>query len=279
MIDYEGNLCEGPSDLVRCGRCTGSIDIRKMKLKARIENTSKHLLNLAVGAKRFLKGARKGDENEAYQSVAYMSDKHIAENLRTRLEYMSSLMNNYAITNICVSEDVKRTLMRYGVREEKLLVQHIGSLIAGKQQCSERKFHSPLVIGNIGGVFRYKGTHVLVDAVSRMKSTNFKVKIFGKYEESYRQEILKGKEHLPIEFLGRYVPDDLPDILQQIDLMVLPSICNDTAPQTIFESYSRYVPIVASNIGGFPDFIRAGINGYLFRTGDADDLASSSIRC
>jgi glycosyltransferase involved in cell wall biosynthesis len=85
--------------------------------------------------------------------------------------------------------------------------------------------------------------------------------------------LMKGLGDLPVEFTGRYVPVQLPEILDQIDIMVLPSICNDTAPQTIFESYSRSVPIVASNIGGFPDFVKDRINGRLFRPGDADQLA------
>ena len=84
---------------------------------------------------------------------------------------------------------------------------------------------------------------------------------------------MKGRENLPVEFTGRYTPAQLPEIIDQIDIMVLPSICNDTAPQTIFESYSRSVPIVASNIGGFPDFVKDGVNGRLFRTGDAGHLA------
>jgi glycosyltransferase involved in cell wall biosynthesis len=55
--------------------------------------------------------------------------------------------------------------------------------------------------------------------------------------------------------------------------MVLPSVCNDTAPQTIFESFSGGVPIIASNIGGFPDFVLDGENGLLFEAGNGADLA------
>ena len=55
--------------------------------------------------------------------------------------------------------------------------------------------------------------------------------------------------------------------------MVLPCICNDTAPQTIFESFSGGIPIIASKIGGFPDFIKHDHNGLLFEVGNSDDLA------
>ncbi len=163
--------------------------------------------------------------------------------------------------------------MRYGVHEDKLFVQHIGSSIAENQKLNRRTFHTPIVIGNIGGVHHYKGTHVLVEAVKNIKNKNFIVKIFGKYDQAYVESVMQGKEDLPIEFLGKYQPTDLFEILKQIDIMVLPSICNDTAPQTIFESYSAGIPIIASDIGGFPDFIKDGISGYLFRPGDSQDLA------
>jgi glycosyltransferase involved in cell wall biosynthesis len=55
--------------------------------------------------------------------------------------------------------------------------------------------------------------------------------------------------------------------------MILPSICKDTAPQTIFESFSGGIPIIASNIGGFPDFVKHNENGRLFEPGNPDDLA------
>jgi glycosyltransferase involved in cell wall biosynthesis len=99
------------------------------------------------------------------------------------------------------------------------------------------------------------------------------VKIYGNYEQDYIDKIMKGREKLPIKFLGRYELENLPEILEQIDIIVLPSICSDTAPQTIFESYSAGIPIIASNLGGFPDFIEDGVNGYLFRPGDSQDLA------
>lgn len=275
MIDNLGNLCEGPSDLAKCALCTDKkINIPKHKFNARMTKTSKSLLDLMVYAKRILKGKPvKQSEGETPAFAATLADPILVEGLTKRLEYMVNLLNSVVHTNICVSEDVKNTLMRFGVREDKLIVQHIGSLIAETQAPRKSQLHDPLVIGNIGGVYHYKGTHVLIDAVEKMKSKNFVVKIFGKYEEEYKSLLMKGREKLPVEFTGRYVPTQLPEILNQIDVMVLPSICNDTAPQTIFESYSRYVPIVASNIGGFPDFVKDGINGRLFTPGDADHLA------
>ena len=275
MIDHHGNSCEGPSNLMKCALCTGKINIRKGKFNARLANTSKTLLNFIVHAKRLLKGAPANQPlGNAHTPACISADPALVEGIARRLHYMTHLMNLVIDRTICVSEDVKKTLMRFGVDEKRLLVQHIGSLIAETQRPRKNQLHDPIVIGNIGGVSHYKGIHVLIGAVERMKSLNFRVNIFGKYDDEFKTAMMKGREHLPIEFMGRYIPEQLSEILEQIDVMVLPSICNDTAPQTIFESYSRFVPIVASDIGGFPDFIKDGINGHLFKPGDAAHLAN-----
>ena len=103
------------------------------------------------------------------------------------------------------------------------------------------------------------------------------VKIFGRYNSEYLKSIFPGDEKIPVEFTGAYKPEDLQSILEQIDIMVLPSICNDTAPQTIFESFSGGIPIIASNIGGFPDFVKNGKNGLLFEPGNSSDLSEKIV--
>jgi glycosyltransferase involved in cell wall biosynthesis len=274
MIDRRGETCPGPEDLTKCVLCRETLPVEKMKLVARMENTNRSLLRLLVRLKKRVID-RKEDREIPGGEGSEIPDREIARSraeLKKRLDYMIHLMNDCVAKNICVSSDVQRTLLKFGVCREKLLVQHIGSTIAENQPRLPRPLHSPMVIGNIGGVGYYKGIHVLVDAASKIRAP-FVLKIFGKYEKDYVENIMQGKEKLPIEFLGRYKPVDLARILREIDIMVLPSICNDTAPQTIFESYSAGIPIIASDIGGFPDFIKPGVNGFLFRPGDSQDLA------
>jgi glycosyltransferase involved in cell wall biosynthesis len=278
MIDNQGLPCPGPSSMEKCASCLELRNTWRLKFMARLENTSQRGASFVLKLKNKLPRllAKKAGVKPIF-SMNAASKEDLKGKLCKRWSYMRSLMNEIVNLNICVSSDVKETLQDFGIREEKLFVQHIGTLVAERQEKCMHRLHSPLVVGNIGGVGHYKGTHVLIDAVQNIRNSDFIVKIFGKYEQSYVQNIMKGKEQLPVTFKGRYEPQDLPKILQEIDLMVLPSICNDTAPQTIFESYSARIPIIASNIGGFPDFIQDGVNGYLFRPGDYQDLANNLI--
>lgn len=273
MIDRAGEPCTGPENLEKCAICGVDIGRRKFKFTSRLDSTSNALTGLLVRMKHFMRRAVPSQKPSELSAPAVFPSPFRVESQAARLRFNVEMMNKSINLNICVSEDVKNTLRRHGVRNEKLQVQHIGSVIAEKQIFTKRPLHSPLVIGNIGGVNYYKGTHILVEAVSKLATEGFVVRIFGKYQQDFVDKIMAGKMGLPVVFEGRYLPEDLPEILDQIDIMVLPSICNDTAPQTIFESFSQYVPIIAPNIGGFPDFVRHEVNGLLFRAGDSDELA------
>lgn len=282
MIDYDGNYCLGPLNTNKCAVCTGVADYRKERFCALLKNYNKKIKNFypkifnciqKIKCSVYKRRQPDASGGKIMLDSLGRDGQQLAERLSSRLKYCVDTLNNYSDCIVCVSNDVKNTLMRCGVSECKLFVQHIGSLIAEKQITNDQLLHSPIVVGNIGGVNHYKGIHVLVDAISKIKKNNFVVKIFGKYDKNYVSCLMEKYSDLPIEFTGRYRPEDLPEILKQIDVMVLPSICNDTAPQTIFESFSGGVPIIASDIGGFPDFVMHEKNGLLFEAGNSDDLA------
>jgi len=273
MVDKEGNICNGPFDLMKCTSCCVEPSYNRAKLRARLASVHPHLPKQLFKIKNVIRGKKDRPRTTGKSPLMPEVDEKKLNALRFRLKNMIDLMNRRVTQNICVSTDVKNTLHRFGVQEDKLLVQHIGSVIAEFQKSDFHALHTPLVIGNIGGVAHYKGTQVLLDAVHQVKNKDFVVKIFGKYDPKYRDDIMRGKEELPVEFVGRYETGELSSILKQIDIMVLPSICKDTAPQTIFESFSARIPIIASDIGGFPDFIQDDRNGRLFRAGDSRDLA------
>jgi len=71
--------------------------------------------------------------------------------------------------------------------------------------------------------------------------------------------------------------DDVPSILNQCDLMVLPSLFGEGLPMVILEAMALGIPVVASNIEGIPELIEDGVNGFLFNAGDAEELSYKII--
>jgi glycosyltransferase involved in cell wall biosynthesis len=102
------------------------------------------------------------------------------------------------------------------------------------------------------------------------------VELYGKYDSNYLNSINKFLQldmyAEKVRFHGRYNPEEVSSISNKIDMMVLPSLCADTAPQTIFESFSCGLPIIAPRVGGFPDFIIDNVNGLLYDEASVDSL-------
>lgn len=78
---------------------------------------------------------------------------------------------------------------------------------------------------------------------------------------------------------------NVADFYQHIDLLVLPSY-NEGLPYVIIEAMAAGLPVVASDVGGIPEVVQHGENGYLIKPGDISSLAhwivelsrSSSLR-
>lgn len=291
MIDFNKAICNGPNDIKKCAFCVSERYIGSKvdsKIKLAIRNTNPSIFEFLLNVKNKLR-RKKGDDlkddklnieiNDLNYTNYYREDEKFESKLYMRFEANIHNLNKSDVI-IGVSNEVKQILINYGIEEKKIIVQHIGSLIATQKiEIKRENGHKRVVFGFIGGVTYYKGIHVLVEAYLKLKPEfldKSEILIFGKYQESYKSAIdLKyGSQngYKNIKYLGKYFAEDLKDIYPQIDIMVLPSTCNDTAPQTIFESYAAGIPIIGSNIGGFPDFIEQDKNGLLFEVGNSDDL-------
>jgi len=72
-------------------------------------------------------------------------------------------------------------------------------------------------------------------------------------------------------FLGYQV--DVAPFYDAIDVLLLPSI-NEGTPVSVIESLAASRPVVATRVGGIPDVVRDGVDGFLVDSDDPDALAA-----
>lgn len=84
---------------------------------------------------------------------------------------------------------------------------------------------------------------------------------------------IAGRLALPAYPLG-YVGDDqkIVSVYNAADVYVLPSL-EDNLPNTVMEAMACGVPCVGFRVGGIPEMIDDGVNGYVAEPEDAEDLA------
>ena len=123
----------------------------------------------------------------------------------------------------------------------------------------------------VGTLSKYKGVHVLINAFKKLEFDNIKLHIIGKGK--YKDELKKiASSDQRIIFHG-FVPDEeLMRLYQKANITVVPSIWYDNSPVVIYESLMNGTPVLGSRIGGIPELVEDGYNGFLFEAGNADEL-------
>jgi len=53
---------------------------------------------------------------------------------------------------------------------------------------------------------------------------------------------------------------------------VVPSLCYENSPGVIYDSFKYGTPVIASAIGGIPELVQEGVNGYTFMPGNKISL-------
>ncbi|MGB3073130.1 MAG: glycosyltransferase [Candidatus Moraniibacteriota bacterium] len=122
----------------------------------------------------------------------------------------------------------------------------------------------------IGRLSKEKGLATLIEA-SRLLSGAEPLKIIGTGpEEMLLREQVKGIPN--IEFLGYQTGEVWERALREASALVIPSIWYENMPYVVLEALSRGTPVIASNLGGVPERIQEGENGFLFEPGNTEDL-------
>ncbi|MFN0207238.1 MAG: glycosyltransferase [Planctomycetota bacterium] len=182
------------------------------------------------------------------------------------------------------SEFHRRMYIReWNIKEERITAVAPGldpSPYRGLRRTASSRFR----VGFIGSVTPSKGVHVLIDAINKLPAGSCITKIYGSispwhevvnYEEQLRSRV---RPSHPVEFAGRYKNSDLPQILANLDVVVVPSLWFESYCMTIREGFLANVPVIASRLGPMADAIEHEITGLLFNPGDADDLYRSLKR-
>jgi glycosyltransferase involved in cell wall biosynthesis len=74
------------------------------------------------------------------------------------------------------------------------------------------------------------------------------------------------------EFKGQVDPRDVSKYMIGADVFVLPSL-SEGSPSVIVEALAAGTPILASNVGGVPELVRDGKEGFLFQPGNVNQMS------
>jgi glycosyltransferase involved in cell wall biosynthesis len=77
-----------------------------------------------------------------------------------------------------------------------------------------------------------------------------------------------------IEFLGFKKGEELEKLVAGARAIIMPSIWMENLPYSLLEAMAAGKIVIVSRIGGMKEIVKDGINGFSFKPGSSDDLAS-----
>lgn len=179
---------------------------------------------------------------------------------------------------IAVSKSVAlETVRLFRIDDDKIVVIHNGVNPPNLQIVKEGQDQIILFVGRL--VWR-KGVQHLLHAMPLVLKEKPDVKLFvvgeGWYKKSLEKEAIRLKLQRSVRFFGHVSPDVLFSLYSKARVFVLPSIYEGLSI-TVLEAMSMGKPVVVTSVGGSPEFIKNGENGFLVGPGNYLQLAKAIL--
>ncbi len=184
---------------------------------------------------------------------------------------------------VCVSEGQAQKVRRAGVRPDRVMVirnavraERFDHADPADRRVLEGMFpRAPeRIVGSAGRLSPEKGFDVLVEAAAIVARSDPRAGFIHFGDGPLRETIRRRIAELGLEdwFILAGHRNDLDRFLPHWDLSVLPSF-TEGLPTVVLESYAAGVPVVATAVGGTPEAVADGVDGYLVPPGDPAALA------
>lgn len=197
-----------------------------------------------------------------------------------------------AVTTIC--EGLRRDLRERGIPEKKITVIPNAVNIEQFNVINEKnaellahfKLQDRVVLGFLGSFYAYEGLDLMVKAMPAIiKSIPNAMLLLvggGPQEQNLEALISELKLEKHVIMPGRVPHSDVGKYYSLVDLLVYPRksmrLTQLVTPLKPLEAMAQGKLVLASDVGGHQELIEHDKTGWLFKSGDIDDLASSAVK-
>jgi glycosyltransferase involved in cell wall biosynthesis len=126
----------------------------------------------------------------------------------------------------------------------------------------------------VGRISSFKGVHLILDALEQMNSEKIFLDIYGydpmdqySINQIKRMSMIRG-----VKWKVGIIAGNVVTKMKEYDALILASTFSEMSPLVIQEAYAAGIPVIASNVYGNAEQIEDGVNGWLFKFNDAEDL-------
>lgn len=183
------------------------------------------------------------------------------------------------IARFITHSDKDRELLATLAPERKIIVSSLPIL---DEFCGDSlSTRSGRTILFFGKVRKYKGLHVLLEAMPRVLSEiECELIIAGEFYDSadrYHRLVRELGIESKVQIVNRYIPnEEVPNFFERADVLVLPYVSASQSGVARI-AFSNALPVIASDAGGLSEAVLENVNGLLFPAGDSTALANRIV--
>ncbi|MFM2587037.1 glycosyltransferase family 4 protein [Vibrio sp. TBV020] len=169
---------------------------------------------------------------------------------------------------ICPSRFNAEMLIRAGYSEESISILPNGiNLDALPEPADKEGF-----ILYVGRLTYDKGVGSIIQAASKMPHVEFKIVGDGPDKDLFEQQAQGLKN---VHFLGFKKREEVDLLISRCSGVIVSSLLYENCPMSVLETMSQGKAVIASDIGGIPEIVKHGVNGFLYRNEDISSLCES----
>ena len=262
LLRMDGVICEGPVPPARCVWC-----LLSEKRRYRLPDIQFY--------------SRLGDAfvrlNRSETLAKMMGVTPIIELVAERRSYLKRILEGFDLV-ISPSRFLIQKVEEYGFQPRRVVYLPFG---LDKTHLSSPEPSPPLStklrIGYLGQFAPHKGVHLLLTAFQKLVKHHGSCELFlhGNISNGspYVRDLLRiGQNDPAITFTGPYPNSNVGQVLNGLDVIVVPSLWYENRPTVIVEAHATQTPVVAVRLGGMAELIQHNENGLLFEVGSVEDL-------
>lgn len=125
-----------------------------------------------------------------------------------------------------------------------------------------------------GRLSKEKGILNLIEAINNIPGARLIIAGDGPERENIQAYIKEHKLENRITLLGYLNQNDIRENIRKCRFVTVPSIWYENCPYSILETMEIGKPIIGSKIGGIPELIQDGINGFTYEHSDVTKLTN-----
>lgn len=212
-----------------------------------------------------------------YQTIAHHClSASLLPNLLAALEMgMTKWRQSYertVHTFICPSQFMADKMIEWGEPSSKFSVVRIPMTTPAER--AQRGGGYVLAVGRLSPE---KGYEELIKAIARVPQLHLKIAGTGP-EQDRLNALIRTLNIARVELVGFRRGEDLWELYRNAEAFIASPIGYENSPLTVLDALAYGLPVIATRIGGLPEMVNDGVNGYLVERASIDGWVNALKR-